>query len=104
VIVYDIPEWKLWFLRLFVHTPYIGLPNILTQKQLVPEYVGPLSQKKDAVLSHIRVLCTEPAYHTLATNIAETMRSLLEENMKPCLKDIWKTTLSQALMKQVEVV
>jgi lipid-A-disaccharide synthase len=100
LIFYQVSSWKLFFLKFFVHTPYIGLPNILLQQSLIKEFVGPLQTMYNTILLCAQELCQERTYSSKAEHIVHSMTNLLEENAKPCLHTILTQLVSRVLMKQ----
>jgi lipid-A-disaccharide synthase len=104
LILYQVPAWKLWCLKHMIHTPYIGLPNILTQQPLVKEFVGPLHTMYNSILTSLKLLSEHNEYQQHARNIQSVMSQLLKENDRPCLQTYLTQIVSQVSMKQAEAV
>jgi lipid-A-disaccharide synthase len=103
-IFYQLAAWKLWCLKHIIHTPYIGLPNILAQQPLVKEFVGPLHTMYNSILTKFRILCEHNEYQQHAHNIQAVISELLKENDQPCLQTYLTQIVSQVSMKQAAAV
>ena len=56
VVSYRLGYWSHWIARLLVRTPYVAMPNILSNKELVPELLQDQAQPQglaQALLSEL---------------------------------------------------
>jgi lipid-A-disaccharide synthase len=102
VIMYNVSSWKLFLLKLIVHTKFIGLPNILLQHSLIQEFIGPLETMYDTLWGSVARLCQQKPYEELARSIRDRMTQLLQDNRQVSLKTILSESVSRVLMKDAK--
>lgn len=100
VITYKANPISAWIVRRTVQTKYVGLPNILLDREAVPEYIQEnatpekLAESLDRLLSDKTLYATQ--YHDLAT-LRTMLLPSMTQSPSACAADFVTSMLPQAL-------
>ena len=76
VVSYRLGYWSHWIARLLVRTPYVAMPNILSNKELVPELLQDQAQPQglaQALLSELENSRSDDEYFQPFANMRKTL-------------------------------
>jgi lipid-A-disaccharide synthase len=99
VVFYDIAEWKKYLLSWFVTTPWVALPNIIHQKQIVQEFIGDLSARYDEIEQYLQHMIDSQELSRLADHLYDKMTVIVEQQNTICLSSLLKNFLQRGLTK-----
>ncbi len=101
-IFYSIASWKVFFLSLFIKTPFIGLPNIVAQALVVPEFYGHLESRYHEIISRLKIDFFSEGYAYMATQLYNKAKEVYKDHEKICLQTAIEATVKQELMRRDE--
>jgi len=101
LIVYPISTWKYFFFSQIVHTPYIGLPNIILNDLVAPEFIGPMSSLSPDIIALAACMLESTKYLKIAENFYDKIGPMVRYEQSACLKSILSRTLLRGSMKPV---
>ncbi len=104
IIVYHISFWKKLLTKLLVKTRWVGLPNILTQSEVIEEFVGDVNKMYNEMLERSKVFLSQKAYSNYSQKQISAAQQLIKENQDICLSTIMKNLLLRVSTRQEEVV
>ena len=76
VIIYKMSYFTYGLARLFVHVPFIGMPNIIAGKQIVPELIQGAATPKKIAQEALRLLTNPEAYSLAQKGLHDVSKQL----------------------------
>ncbi|MBM4222418.1 MAG: hypothetical protein FJ161_01240 [Gammaproteobacteria bacterium] len=96
-IFYHVASWKKFLMSFVVQTKYVGLPNVLAQREICTEFIGPCNQD---MFNSVMKSFEQVNYTSYALTLYDSMKQILNDNKSICLQTVCAELLSRVLMKQ----
>lgn len=102
LVTYALSSWKKMLLSFFIQTPFIALPNILAQKEVIPEFLGDMDNLEAAILEKLQKSLSAEHYPSLCCDFYDTIKPIMEAEKQVCLRTLLESALSSlpASMRQ----
>lgn len=97
LVTYALSSWKKMLLSFFIQTPFIGLPNILAQKEVVPEFLGDMTILEAEILEKLQKSLSEEHYTSLCQAFYDTIKPVMDMEREVCLRTLLERTLLSLL-------